>query len=326
MWLELFSSRYVVSVVGVQLHIHPRFATCPNWNESCLGNEIIATWRSAPTATTHPRQRTKKPLITAHRDKKEKNRVLERVKKDGEHRWWEMLLGWSPTARGVFHSVLHPAAIWLILTWMCLLLVIVLHVWKTGTRWGNWPGSNYPRNLKVGLAIRLLFLAYGDPRVRWVPLCALAALTFCFLALWESNMHLSLLPSFPSMLFFLITPWDSDSKLCTAGWCEKRQPRLAQSLFSSTHLRYERMWNAWLKAYSISDTVWKRNVAIVLGRWWAWGTQPMSAWRGMNASDAGYITEWISLLRCAIPPLSVEAVCPRLQSWTNCSSQRSFPD
>jgi len=51
----------------------------------------------------------KKTLITVHHDTKETH--LERVKKDGEHHWWEMFLGWSPTARGVFNSVLHPAVI-----------------------------------------------------------------------------------------------------------------------------------------------------------------------------------------------------------------------
>jgi len=50
-------------------------------------------------------------LNTVNHDTKEIPCVLERVKKDGEHDWWETLLGWLPTARGVFNSVLHPVVI-----------------------------------------------------------------------------------------------------------------------------------------------------------------------------------------------------------------------
>ncbi|KAM6056629.1 uncharacterized protein LJ206_015028 [Theristicus caerulescens] len=39
-----------------------------------------------------------KALITIHHDTEERHSVLERVKKDGEHHWWETLLGWSPAA------------------------------------------------------------------------------------------------------------------------------------------------------------------------------------------------------------------------------------
>jgi len=72
--------------------------------------------------TTNTKQTNKKTsLIAVHH-------VLERVKKDGEHDWWETLLGWSSTATGIFNSVLHPIVILLILTFMCLLLVIILYV------------------------------------------------------------------------------------------------------------------------------------------------------------------------------------------------------
>ncbi|KAK4806462.1 hypothetical protein QYF61_021388 [Mycteria americana] len=37
------------------------------------------------------------------------------MKKDGEHHWWETLLGWSPTATGVFNLMLHPIVILLTL-------------------------------------------------------------------------------------------------------------------------------------------------------------------------------------------------------------------
>lgn len=60
-------------------------------------------------------------LITVNCDTEEMHHALERVKKCGEHCWREMLLRWSPTARGVFNSVLHPVVFLLILMPMCLL-------------------------------------------------------------------------------------------------------------------------------------------------------------------------------------------------------------
>ena len=69
-----------------------------------------------------------KTLITVHHDTEEIHHVLERVKKDGEHHWWETLLGWSPTATGVFNLMLHPVVILLTLTLMCLLLIIILYI------------------------------------------------------------------------------------------------------------------------------------------------------------------------------------------------------
>ncbi|KAK4806955.1 hypothetical protein QYF61_027347, partial [Mycteria americana] len=69
-----------------------------------------------------------KTLITVHHDAEEIHHVLERVKKDGEHHWWETLLGWSPTATGVFNLMLHPVVILLTLTLLCLLLIIILYI------------------------------------------------------------------------------------------------------------------------------------------------------------------------------------------------------
>lgn len=54
--------------------------------------------------------------------------VLGREKKDREHHWWETFLGWSPTARGIFNSMLHSVVILLTLTVMCLLLMIKLYM------------------------------------------------------------------------------------------------------------------------------------------------------------------------------------------------------
>lgn len=67
-------------------------------------------------------------LITVHHDTEDIYYVLERVKKGGEHHWWETLLGWLPTATGVFNLMLHPVAILLTLTLICLLLIIIFYI------------------------------------------------------------------------------------------------------------------------------------------------------------------------------------------------------
>jgi len=56
---------------------------------------------------------TKLEFFTVHHDTEEIHHVLERVKKDGEHHWWETLLGKSPTAMGVFNFMLHLVVIFL---------------------------------------------------------------------------------------------------------------------------------------------------------------------------------------------------------------------
>ena len=67
-----------------------------------------------------------KTLITIHRDTEGIHNALEKVKKDGEHHWWEALLGWSLTATGGFNLMLQPVVILLIL--ICLLLIIMLYI------------------------------------------------------------------------------------------------------------------------------------------------------------------------------------------------------
>ncbi|XP_074667533.1 uncharacterized protein LOC141917846 [Strix aluco] len=69
-----------------------------------------------------------KTLITVQHDIEEIHQVLTRVKRDGEHQWWESLFGWSPTATGLFNSMFHPVMIFLILILICLLLIIVLYI------------------------------------------------------------------------------------------------------------------------------------------------------------------------------------------------------
>ncbi|XP_074991081.1 uncharacterized protein LOC142074382 [Calonectris borealis] len=71
-------------------------------------------------------------LITFHHDAERIHHVLEKVKKDGEHHWWDVLFGWSPTATGTLNWVLHPMTILLVSVVLCLLLNIILcvKVWK----------------------------------------------------------------------------------------------------------------------------------------------------------------------------------------------------
>uniref|UniRef100_A0A8C3PND6 Uncharacterized protein n=1 Tax=Calidris pygmaea TaxID=425635 RepID=A0A8C3PND6_9CHAR len=69
-----------------------------------------------------------KTLITVQHDTKEIHRVFERMRKDGEHHWWEILLGWSPTATGLFNRMLHPIVLLLILILICLMLIVMLYI------------------------------------------------------------------------------------------------------------------------------------------------------------------------------------------------------
>ncbi|XP_075302889.1 uncharacterized protein LOC142365708 [Opisthocomus hoazin] len=72
-----------------------------------------------------------KTLITVHHDVKEIHQVLERVKKDGEHKWWDTLFGWSPTATGLFNKMLHPVVVLLILTILCFVLTLAFESDRT---------------------------------------------------------------------------------------------------------------------------------------------------------------------------------------------------
>ncbi|XP_076212573.1 LOW QUALITY PROTEIN: uncharacterized protein LOC143169181 [Aptenodytes patagonicus] len=74
----------------------------------------------------HIRNNGHKTQITVHHDTEEIRHVLERVKEDGEHHWWETLLGWSLAAKGVFNLMLHPVVI--LLTLICLLLITMLYI------------------------------------------------------------------------------------------------------------------------------------------------------------------------------------------------------
>lgn len=65
------------------------------------------------------RENGQKTLITIQHDAEEIHQVLERVKKDGEHEWWDLLFGWSPTTTGIFNKMLHPVIVLLIFTVLC---------------------------------------------------------------------------------------------------------------------------------------------------------------------------------------------------------------
>ncbi|XP_071895524.1 uncharacterized protein [Anas platyrhynchos] len=71
-----------------------------------------------------------KTLITVHHDTKEISRVLQRVKRDTSHNWWDTLFGWSPTATGILNTLSHPIIVLLILVGISLILSFVLLVWN----------------------------------------------------------------------------------------------------------------------------------------------------------------------------------------------------
>ncbi|XP_059701393.1 uncharacterized protein LOC132326766 [Haemorhous mexicanus] len=66
----------------------------------------------------------KKILITVHHDGKVIKQVLERIKRVGEHHWWEVFFGWSPTATGIFNMLLHPIVV-ILLMQICVCFAMV---------------------------------------------------------------------------------------------------------------------------------------------------------------------------------------------------------
>ncbi|XP_066405256.1 uncharacterized protein [Molothrus aeneus] len=66
----------------------------------------------------------KKILITVHHDGKVIKQVMERIKKAGEHHWWEVFFGWSPTATGIFNTLLHPIVV-ILLMQICVCFAMV---------------------------------------------------------------------------------------------------------------------------------------------------------------------------------------------------------
>lgn len=74
------------------------------------------------------RNNGQKTLITVHHDAEQITKILERVKKDGDHKWWEVLFGWSPTATGLINKLLHPIVILFVLTLLGFVFCIGLYI------------------------------------------------------------------------------------------------------------------------------------------------------------------------------------------------------
>lgn len=70
----------------------------------------------------------KETLITVHQNVKEIHRVLERVKRDAKHRWWDTLFRWSPAARGVLNKLCHPIIVLFIWVLIGFVLSAILYI------------------------------------------------------------------------------------------------------------------------------------------------------------------------------------------------------
>ncbi|XP_068888050.1 uncharacterized protein [Aphelocoma coerulescens] len=71
-----------------------------------------------------------KTLVTVHYDTQEISRILQRVRQDASHNWWDSLFGWSPTATGILNTLCHPIIVLLTLVSTCLALSIALLIWN----------------------------------------------------------------------------------------------------------------------------------------------------------------------------------------------------
>ncbi|KAM4673958.1 uncharacterized protein AAGF69_002726 [Amazona ochrocephala] len=67
----------------------------------------------------------RKILITVHHDGSVIKQVVERIKRVGEHHWWEVFFGWSPTATSIFNALLHPVVV-ILLTQICVCFAMVV--------------------------------------------------------------------------------------------------------------------------------------------------------------------------------------------------------
>lgn len=90
-----------------------------------------------------------KTLVTVYHDIKEISKVLQRVKQETNHHWWDALFGWSPTATGILNTLGHPIIVILTLIGISLVLSIVMLIW-------NW------RMLKRIAVLTSLATAYGN--------------------------------------------------------------------------------------------------------------------------------------------------------------------
>ena len=69
-------------------------------------------------------------LITVHHDAEEISKVLQRIKQETSHPWWDALFGWSPKATGILNALVHPVIVLLILVGIRLILSIAVLIWN----------------------------------------------------------------------------------------------------------------------------------------------------------------------------------------------------
>ncbi|KAJ7403867.1 hypothetical protein WISP_148925 [Willisornis vidua] len=78
--------------------------------------------------------KAKRILITVHHDGSVIKQVMERIKSVGEHHWWEVFFGWSPTATGIFNALLHPIVVILLMQICVCFAMVVACYWMRQVR------------------------------------------------------------------------------------------------------------------------------------------------------------------------------------------------
>ena len=68
-----------------------------------------------------------KTLITVQHDTERIHQIMKRVKSDGEHYWWDVFTGYSPSATKILNILTHPILILLII--MTILTTVNLIFW-----------------------------------------------------------------------------------------------------------------------------------------------------------------------------------------------------
>lgn len=116
-------------ILMVLEHKIPRteISTCVYWNETQDGGEIVTrTWNSC---CSNLEKNGQGALVTVCS-------VIEGMKKDGDHQWWNILLEWLPAATGLFNRMLRPDVVILILYINCLFFIIITYIkiWKTARK------------------------------------------------------------------------------------------------------------------------------------------------------------------------------------------------
>lgn len=71
-----------------------------------------------------------KTLVTVYDDTKRIHKVIQRLKQDTSHRWWDIIFGWSPTATGILNPLLHSVIAILMLAGINFVVSIMIYVWN----------------------------------------------------------------------------------------------------------------------------------------------------------------------------------------------------